>query len=82
VGDAELMGRLALRAGEELGCRDYWRVDFRMDSMGRPFIMEANTLPGLQPGYSDMTKMADPAGIGYGGLVRAIVASARLRVPG
>jgi D-alanine-D-alanine ligase len=78
-GDAKLMGRLAVQAGRELNCRDYWRVDFRMDSTGRPCIMEVNTLPGLQPGYSDMTKMADPAGIGYGGLVLEIVESARVR---
>jgi D-alanine-D-alanine ligase len=80
--DAEVMGGLAIRAGRELGCRDYWRVDFRMDSTGRPCIMEVNTLPGLQPGYSDMTKMADPAGIGYRGLVRAIMESALARSSG
>jgi hypothetical protein len=25
---------------------------------GAPLILEVNTLPGLQPGYSDITKMA------------------------
>ncbi len=72
----DAMARLAVRAGRLLGCRDYWRVDFRMDAAGQPLILEVNTLPGLQPGYSDLTRMADPAGIGYDGLVLAIVESA------
>ena len=74
--EADLMSTLAIRAGRALGCRDCWRVDFRMDSAGTPLILEVNTLPGLQPGYSDLTRMADPAGIGYAGLVRAILESA------
>jgi len=74
--EADLMSGLAIRAGRALGCRDCWRVDFRMDSAGAPLILEVNTLPGLQPGYSDLTRMADPAGIGYDGLVRAILESA------
>jgi len=72
----ELMAGLAVRAGRALGCRDCWRVDFRMDAAGAPLILEVNTLPGLQPGYSDLTRMAGPAGIGYEGLVRRILESA------
>jgi D-alanine-D-alanine ligase len=70
------LAELAIRAGRALGCRDCWRVDFRMDASGAPSILEVNTLPGLQPGYSDLTKMAGPAGIGYDGLVREILESA------
>ena len=74
--EADRMNALAIRAGRALGCRDCWRVDFRMDSAGNPLILEVNTLPGLQPGYSDLTRMAGPAGIGYDGLVREILESA------
>jgi D-alanine-D-alanine ligase len=75
----ELMAGLAVKAGRVLGCRDFWRVDFRMNAAGAPLILEVNTLPGLQPGYSDITKMADAEGIGYPGLLREILASFRRR---
>ncbi len=73
---AARIGDLALRAGRAIGCRDYWRVDIRMDERAAPRVLEVNTLPGLQPGYSDITRMAEPAGMSYGALVRAILESA------
>ncbi len=69
------LGELALQAGRTIGCRDFWRVDFRADPDGAPRILEINTLPGLQPGYSDMVKMAGPAGLGYAGIVLSILRS-------
>jgi D-alanine-D-alanine ligase len=74
------LGTHALCAGKALGCRDFWRVDFRIDANGRPRILEVNTLPGLQPGYSDMVKMAEPAGMRYADIVQAILLSALNRV--
>jgi D-alanine-D-alanine ligase len=44
-----------------------------------PLILEVNTLPGLQPGYSDITRMAAPAGMSYADLVRLILDSAARR---
>lgn len=73
---AALLEDLAVRAGRSLGCRGYWRVDFRVDAAGNPFVLEVNTLPGLQPGYSDFPKLLQKAGIGYGEAVRRILASA------
>lgn len=73
---AARMGDLAMRAGRAISCRDFWRVDFRLDAKDLPRILEVNTLPGLQPGYSDITKMAGPAGMTYADLVRRIVDSA------
>ncbi|MDP6944960.1 MAG: D-alanine--D-alanine ligase, partial [Myxococcota bacterium] len=43
---AELMD-LGLRAHTALRCRDYSRTDIKLDSTGRPRLMETNTLPGL-----------------------------------
>jgi D-alanine-D-alanine ligase len=77
--NAARMGELAVRAGRAIGCRDYWRVDVRFDAHGEPHIMEVNTLPGLQPGYSDMVKMIGPAGMSYAELVREILGSAENR---
>jgi D-alanine-D-alanine ligase len=79
AGEAEVMGALAVRAGRAIGCRDYWRVDFRADPRDAPQVLEVNTLPGLQPGYSDITRMAEPAGMSYAEIVRKILDSAMPR---
>ncbi|MCX7031515.1 MAG: hypothetical protein NTU62_15535 [Spirochaetes bacterium] len=79
---ARNMGDLAVRAGRALGCQDCWRVDFRMDAGGSVFVLEVNTLPGLMPGYSDLPKIAEAAGLDYERLVAAILASAARRDQG
>jgi D-alanine-D-alanine ligase len=43
---AKLQG-LAAAAFRTMGCRDYARVDFRMDAKGRPFILEVNPNPDI-----------------------------------
>lgn len=37
-----------------LGCRDLARMDFRLDSAGRPHFIECNPLPGLDPESGDV----------------------------
>ena len=44
----------ALNAYRMLGCRDLARIDFRLDSAGRPCFLECNPLPGLHPESSDI----------------------------
>jgi D-alanine-D-alanine ligase len=46
--EAEL-ARLALRAYDALGCRDFARADFRLDARGRPHFLEINPLPTFAP---------------------------------
>jgi D-alanine-D-alanine ligase len=46
---AREMRELALAAHRVLKLRDFSRIDFRLDSAGEPFILEANTLPGMTP---------------------------------
>ncbi len=41
------MQQLALQAHRVLGCRDFSRVDIRLDAQARPTILEVNTIPGL-----------------------------------
>jgi D-alanine-D-alanine ligase len=54
------------------GCRDFARVDFRLDERGRLFILEINALPGITP-RSDLTLMAEAEGWTHGDLVRAVL---------
>ncbi len=41
------MQQLALRAFAVLGCAGWGRVDFLLDDAGNPFVLEANTVPGM-----------------------------------
>jgi D-alanine-D-alanine ligase len=50
--DAALEARLAalaVRAFEALACRDFARVDFRLDAAGEPQLLEINPLPTFAP---------------------------------
>ena len=38
---------LTVETHRALGLRDFSRVDFRLDAAGEPFVLEANTLPGM-----------------------------------
>jgi D-alanine-D-alanine ligase len=57
------------------GCLDVARVDFRLDAHDgdRPYILEVNPLPGLNPGYSDLCLEAAAAGWSYNELINEIL---------
>ncbi|SIO03913.1 D-alanine-D-alanine ligase [Singulisphaera sp. GP187] len=46
---AETMCRLAVSAFKVTGCRDYARVDLRLDHRGEPVILEVNPNPDIGP---------------------------------
>jgi D-alanine-D-alanine ligase len=71
--------RLAVRAFEALGSLDVARVDFRMGADGQPYLMEINTLPGLNPVVSDMTIAARAEGTPYERMINEILDLARRR---
>ena len=56
----EKLQGLAVDAFQTMGCRDYARVDFRMDAKGRVFILEVNPNPdiSLNAGYARALKAA------------------------
>ncbi|MCB9420220.1 MAG: hypothetical protein H6667_10460 [Ardenticatenaceae bacterium] len=57
------------------GCQDVARVDFRLDASDnhKPYILEINPLPGLNPGYSDLCVEAQADGWKYEELVNRIL---------
>lgn len=44
---AKRMQELALRTFRAVECRDFGRVDFRVDAQGTPYVLEINPLPSL-----------------------------------
>lgn len=77
---AEISGRLreqlislAKRASQILNVCDLARVDFRLGASGQPYLLEINTLPGLNPALSDLCIMAQAEGMSYPTLVKEIL---------
>lgn len=58
-----------------MGCHDVARVDFRLDANAndKPYILEINPLPGLNPGYSDLCIEAVADGWSYEELINRIL---------
>jgi D-alanine-D-alanine ligase len=50
--------KVATRAYRSIGCTDYARVDIRLDKQGIPWVIEVNTLPGIYPKFSPLSRMA------------------------
>ncbi len=77
---AEEMTEAARTIFHALGCRDFARVDFRMDENGVPYFLEINPLPGLAPGYSDYPMAAEAIGLSYDKLIARIAELALKRI--
>lgn len=74
----ELDHELKILAGavfRVIGCTDVARVDFRLDERqnNKPYILEVNPLPGLNPGLSDLTIAAKAGGWPYEKVVNTIL---------
>jgi D-alanine-D-alanine ligase len=65
---------LALSAHQALGLRHLSRVDFMVDTEGRPWFLEASTMPGLTETSSTVLAI-DAAGYDVGGVYAALVRS-------
>jgi D-alanine-D-alanine ligase len=75
---ADELGRLAVAAFRATGCRDYARVDFRLDDRGEPMILEVNPNPdiGQEAGWARALRTS---GRDYGASVAAIARQAMER---
>lgn len=63
----------SLKAYRAMDCRGYARLDVRMDKAETPYFLEVNTLPGMQPDYSDFPRMAVHGGYSYRELVDRLI---------
>jgi D-alanine-D-alanine ligase len=65
-----------------LRCRDWSRIDVRLDASGKPHIIELNPLPGILPNIEDNScfpKAARAAGMTYNQLMQTVLALAAQR---
>ncbi len=72
----------ALGAFHALGCRDWGRVDVRLDAAGRANVIEINPLPGILPDprqNSCFPKAGRAAGLDYESLIGAVLLAALRR---
>lgn len=65
--------QMAVAAFEAIGALDLGRVDFRLGEDGSPYLLEINTLPGLNPVVSDLCIMAQAEGMPYTDLINEIL---------
>jgi D-alanine-D-alanine ligase len=67
---------ICIDAYHVLNCRDWSRIDVRLDSNGKPNILEINPLPGILPNPEDNSsfpKAACAAGIAYDQLINSVL---------
>jgi len=68
----ELIQELAVRAYQCVECRDFGRVDFRVDNKGNPYVLEINPLPSLD--IQDVFNIFPKAlGSNYDGIINKVV---------
>lgn len=63
-----------------LECRDFGRVDFRIDKNGNPYVLEINPLPALSR-EDAFGALAKTIGISYDAIIGKIIKAAILRYP-
>lgn len=66
------MQQLARKAFDVLGCRGWGRIDILLDGAANPYLLEANTLPGMTD-HSLVPMAARAAGIAFDELVWRIL---------
>jgi D-alanine-D-alanine ligase len=66
---------IAVKAYRSVDCRDFGRVDFRVDKHGRPYVLELNPLPSLST-YDVFPLVAKAQGLTYAQLVLKVLDAA------
>lgn len=71
-----------LAAYRILRCRDWSRIDIRLDDQETPHVLELNPLPGILPNpdeHSCFPQAARAAGIGYAAMINSVLSAALKR---
>jgi D-alanine-D-alanine ligase len=76
---AQTVRRCALAAWRQIGCRDYARVDFRMDDKDNIFILEINLNPDISPD-AGFAAALQAGGITYEKFIDMLINNALLRL--
>ena len=77
------INKVCLDTYRVLKCRDWSRIDLRLDKNGEPSIIEINPLPGIMPDpteNSSFPKAARAAGINYNDMINYVLAAAVKRL--
>jgi D-alanine-D-alanine ligase len=64
---------IALATYQLVGCCDFARIDIRLNAHGIPYVLEINSLPGLEPNDSYFPLMAYAGGFNYDQLIQTIL---------
>ncbi|MBD3271067.1 MAG: ATP-grasp domain-containing protein, partial [Elusimicrobia bacterium] len=66
------LSTMAINAYHALGCRDFGRVDFRVDKDNKPYFLELNPLPNIS--QSDVFPLvAEKSGMTYHQIIQTIL---------
>lgn len=66
-----------------LGCRDFGRVDIRLDGNGKPNVIEVNPIPGINPKVEEVsyfTKICRMSGMTYSQMISRILEETKERI--
>ena len=72
------INRVALAAFRLTGCRDYARVDLRVDEQGQVYVLEVNANPDIGPS-AGFARSLRAAGMGYDAFIDRLVRSGATR---
>ncbi len=78
----EMIEKIAFSTFKILRCRDWCRIDMRLDKDGIPNILEVNPLPGILPNPEDNScfpKAARAAGLTYNQMINEVLNAALKR---
>jgi D-alanine-D-alanine ligase len=75
---ARRLGEVALKTYEAVECRDFGRVDIRVDRQGQPFVLEINPLPSLST-EDVFSYVAKAQGLTYNGIINRVLDAALAR---
>jgi D-alanine-D-alanine ligase len=76
---AERINQTVINAYQAMQCRDWARIDLRMDTNDHIYVLELNPIAGIAPGYW-LPNSAAVAGLDYGNFINTILNIAWARV--